>query len=226
MMLDRPAYFLALFVLSAASWWYFEYLNRFVQNWYYLGIQSFTPQEYFLYATLPFATVLPAVLSTIDWLATFPQLTDPLRHWWRVSITQPKIVSGIILLVGGAGLLGLGVWPDFLFSFLWIAPLLVMVSVQILFGDTTIFADVQHGDWRCVWLPALAGLICGFLWELWNFGSAARWAYAVPYVHRFSIFEMPLLGYAGYLSFGLECVVAAALFLGRLKGSAPVFQKV
>jgi len=37
MMLHRPRYFLSLFPLSAALWWSFEYLNRFVQNWYYLG---------------------------------------------------------------------------------------------------------------------------------------------------------------------------------------------
>ncbi|MCK5204889.1 MAG: hypothetical protein KAR15_13500, partial [Desulfobacterales bacterium] len=35
MMLDRPLYFLLLFPVSSAFWWFFEYLNRFVQNWYY-----------------------------------------------------------------------------------------------------------------------------------------------------------------------------------------------
>jgi hypothetical protein len=37
----------------------------------------------------------------------------------------------------------------------------------------------------------------------------------VPFVHRFQIFEMPLLGYAGYLPFGLECLAVADLFLNR-----------
>ncbi|HKW85873.1 MAG TPA: hypothetical protein VJM82_02285, partial [Nitrospiraceae bacterium] len=47
MMLDRPRYFLGLFLLSAAFWWFFEYLNRFVQNWYYVGSSEFTATEYF-----------------------------------------------------------------------------------------------------------------------------------------------------------------------------------
>lgn len=215
MMLQRPAYFFMLFPLSAAFWWYFEYLNRFVQNWYYVGIDSFTPGDYFLYATLPFATVLPAVLGTTQWLATFPCLTRPLSRWRRIRISQPKLVSAVVLLVGAAGLAGLGIWPNVFFAFLWIAPLLVMLSLQVLFGGDHLISDLQRGDWRSVWLPALAGLACGLLWELWNSRSLAHWEYAVPYVQRFSLFEMPLLGYAGYLPFGVECAVIADLFLGR-----------
>ncbi len=70
----RTGFFLALFPLSALFWWYFEYLNRFVQNWHYVGITSFGPLQYTVHATLAFSTVLPAVMSTIDWLATFPRL--------------------------------------------------------------------------------------------------------------------------------------------------------
>jgi len=56
--------------------------------------------------------------------------------------------------------------------------------------------------------PALAALICGLLWELWNFGSLAKWHYSIPYVQRYYLFEMPLLGYAGYLPFGIACALA------------------
>jgi hypothetical protein len=74
-----------------------------------------------------------------------------------------------------------------------------------------VFSSLTKGDWRPIWLPALAGLVCGFFWELWNAHSLAHWEYAVPLVHRFQIFEMPLLGYAGYLPFGLECKIIADL---------------
>ena len=60
-----------------------------------------------------------------------------------------------------------------------------------------------------------AGLICGFFWELWNSQSLAHWVYTVPFVHDFKMFEMPILGYAGYLPFGLECVVVASLLPRR-----------
>jgi hypothetical protein len=68
-----------------------------------------------------------------------------------------------------------------------------------------------------VWLPALAALFCGFFWELWNVNSLAHWEYSVPFVQRFHIFEMPILGYAGYLPFGLECMVVSLMF-GKVMG--------
>jgi hypothetical protein len=39
----------------------------------------------------------------------------------------------------------------------------------------------------------------------------------VPFVQRFHIFEMPILGYAGYLPFGLECMVVSLMF-GKVMG--------
>jgi len=52
---------------------------------------------------------------------------------------------------------------------------------------------------------------------MWNYYSLSKWSYTVPYVNRFQLFEMPILGYAGYLPFGLECMVAACLILPTLK---------
>lgn len=215
MMLDRPRYFLLLFLLSAAFWWFFEYLNRFVQNWYYIGAGEFTATEYFWYATLSFSTVLPAVLSTRDWLATYPRLSAGLDQCWPMQVRQPTLLGWIVLLLAGGGLTGIGIWPDYLFPLLWISPLLIITSLQAVSGEETVFSCIARGDWRPIWLPALAALVCGFFWELWNYKSLAHWEYAVPFVHRYQIFEMPVLGYAGYLPFGLECVVIAGLLPGR-----------
>lgn len=211
MLLNRPRFFLALFPLSAAFWWFFEYLNRFVQNWNYAGISEIGPLEYFFYATPPFATVLPAVLGTTEWLATFARLDGPLANLWVIRLRHAKLAGWCVLVLSGAGLMGIGVWPDYLFPLLWISPLLIITGLQAIRGETTIFAFVTRGDWRPIWQPALAALLCGIFWEMWNFKSLAHWEYTVPYVHAFKIFEMPLLGYAGYLPFGLECVVIAGL---------------
>jgi hypothetical protein len=72
---------------------------------------------------------------------------------------------------------------------------------------------VFAGDWSAPVSAALAGLLCGFFWELWNLHSLARWEHSIPYVQRFHLFEMPLLGYAGYLPFGLECLVVSRLVM-------------
>jgi hypothetical protein len=211
-MLDRPRYFFWLFPLSSAFWWFFEYLNRFVQNWYYMGVEELTPLEYFLHATLPFSTVLPAVLGTTELLASYPRLRAGLEQFLPIRNTNVKIVGWGVFLLSSAGLIGIGIWPSYLFPLVWVAPLLLITSLQVVAGEETIFSSLPRGDWRSLWLPALAALVCGFFWEMWNYKSLSHWEYAIPIVHRFQIFEMPLLGYAGYLPFGLECVAIAQLF--------------
>ncbi|MDE3042306.1 MAG: hypothetical protein KGJ82_17265 [Nitrospirota bacterium] len=213
LMLDRPRSFLWLFPLSSAFWWFFEYLNRFVQNWYYIGAQELTPLEYFLHATVPFSTVLPAVLGTMELLASYPWISAGLEQFRPIQSMNVKIVGWVIFLLASAGLTGIGIWPGYLFPLVWVAPLLLITSLQAVAGEETIFSSVARGCWKSLWLTALAALVCGFFWEMWNYKSLSHWEYAVPFVHRFPIFEMPLLGYAGYLPFGLECVAVAQFFL-------------
>ena len=211
MLTHRPVYFLALFPSSAAFWWFFEYLNRFVQNWHYMGIDVLGPWDYFWQATLPFATVLPAVLATRELLASFPRLSGGLENAWPLSAFHSKRVAWAALILSGAGLAAVGVWPNALFSLLWLAPLVSITSLQIIRGEASILDGPARGDWRAIWQVALAGLVCGFFWEMWNFKSLAHWEYSVPFVHRFEIFHMPVLGYSGYLPFGLECLALAKL---------------
>ncbi|MEI6809750.1 MAG: hypothetical protein WCN95_13595, partial [bacterium] len=211
MLKDRPRYFFALFAASAAFWWFFEYLNRFVQNWYYEGVAGLSSIEYFVFATLPFSTVLPAVLGTYEWLESIPGAGAGLDNFFRINIRRTKAAAWILLAGACIGLAGVGVWPDLFFPLLWLAPLFIMTSLQAIRGENTIFAPIRLGCWRKLYLLAMAALICGFFWEMWNVSSLAKWKYSVPFVGEFKIFEMPILGFAGYLPFGLECAVIGEL---------------
>jgi hypothetical protein len=215
---DHPRFFLALFPVSSLFWWFFEYLNRFVQNWHYLGVENFSPGEYILHASLCFSTVLPAVQSTEEYLAAIPRLTTPLQNWRPVRVKNPVAWGWFLLALALPSLAGIAIYPDYLFPMLWLAPFLIITGVQIICREETVFRDLPKGDWRAVWLPALAALCCGFFWELWNFKSMAHWQYSVPFVDRFHIFAMPLLGYGGYLPFGLECMVVSRM-LARILGA-------
>jgi len=205
--------YLTLFPLSAVFWWFFEYLNRFVQNWFYVG-ESLDAWSYFWYATLPFSTVLPAVLATREWVRTFSWPDARFRKGRPVRVSRPRLLSAGILLASGTGLALVGIWPNLLYPLLWVAPLLIIVSLHGLFGEPHLFSPVARGDWSGIVSAATAALLCGFFWEMWNLYSVAKWVYSIPYVHRFQVFEMPVLGYAGYLPFGMECVAVARLFLG------------
>jgi len=218
LMLNRTGYFLLLFPASAAFWWFFEYLNRFVRNWYYSGAQ-YGPWEYFWLATLSFSTVLPAVLSTRDWISESPLIREAFNRTQPLSIQRPRIPATAGLILSGAGLAGIGIWPDMLFPLLWVSPMIIIISLQVLLGETTVLSRISRGNWRIVAASALAALFCGWFWEMWNIFSLAKWEYTIPFVHRFKIFEMPILGYAGYLPFGLECTVIGAMLAPTKKAS-------
>ena len=210
MMIDRTRFFLMLFPLSATFWWFFEYLNRFVQNWNYTGVH-YSSWEYFCYATLSFSTVLPAVLGTREWMAGAFWFQQGVEEFRPLRFPYPRMLAGAPLLMSGASLAGIGVWPNYLFPLLWVSPFIVIVSLQSLAGECTILSGIANGDWRLIVTAAAAALFCGGFWEMWNYYSLAKWEYSVPYVHGFQIFEMPILGYAGYLPFGLECMVVGGL---------------
>ncbi|MBI3045697.1 MAG: hypothetical protein HYY78_23055 [Betaproteobacteria bacterium] len=214
----RTAWFLSLFPVSAAFWWLFEHLNQFVSNWYYSGIHASGDWDYFLQATLPFSTVLPAVASTWAWLRGFPRLE---------ALALPAVrghasLAWLALLAGALALAGVGFRPEVLYPALWLGPLLVLCGLQHLLLGDSLLAPVARGDWRPLLQPALAALVCGFFWEFWNYGSLAKWHYSVPYVQRFHVFEMPLLGYAGYLPFGVVCALVMDL-VARLVERGPLY---
>ncbi len=214
LLMRRPLGFVMLFPISTGFWWFFEYCNRFVQNWYYTGIEGMGPVEYSYYASLAFATVLPGVLSMIDLLLTFPALGVGLARCEPVSLPTSRTIPILTLVLSGAGLALIGIFPDQLFALLWVSPLMIILSMQRLTGRPTLLTSLTAGDWRPVVVPALAALVCGFFWEMWNHFSLARWTYSIPYVQRFHLFEMPILGYGGYLPFGLECLLAGSLAIG------------
>ncbi|NOY75550.1 MAG: hypothetical protein GXP32_07130, partial [Kiritimatiellaeota bacterium] len=222
MMASRRGYFFGLFGLSAVFWWFFEYLNRFTRNWHYPAIESLDALSYFVFATLAFSTVLPAVLGTYELLKSFPRISLGLDDFIKIKPRNPRITAWCVLTVCAAGLAFIGVFPDYLFPMLWVAPLGILESLVFLTGGKPIFADVAEGDWRRIALLAFSALICGFFWEMWNWRSMAKWIYEVPFVNECEVFEMPILGYSGYLPFGVECAVVAEFFrVGRFRRNRP-----
>jgi len=161
MLLHRRAYFVRLFFFSAGFWWFFEYLNRFVQNWYYTG-SAYPPLTYFILATLSFSTVLPAVLSMRDLIRTFSFFEARYHGFAQRPPGNTRIFAWVCLLLASVGLAGIGVWPDLLFPLLWVSPLIVITSLQRLFRRPHIFTATGDGDWRPVVSAALRPWFAGF----------------------------------------------------------------
>ena len=213
---EQPRRFIALFPASALFWYLFEYINQFTGNWIYAGtgVAEHEALNWFLRSALPFSTVLPAVLVTRDLFATWPALWRGLDDFAAIRPRHAAATAAGWLAAGTAGLIAVAVWPDALYALVWVGPPLLIVALQALGGERQLFTPVVGGDWRDAWLAVLAALFCGFCWELWNVFSLARWTYHIPHAQALHLFEMPLLGYAGYLPFGITCVVAAQMLTG------------
>jgi hypothetical protein len=220
LMTRQPRTFLSLFPVSTAFWWFFEYLNRFVQNWYYVEVSRFSSLEYFMLASASFSTVLPAVLGTREYLLTFSFFDKAFGSYIRLSPKSARPLAFFFLILSGIGLVCIGLLPNYLFPLLWISPLVIIVSLQTMMNEKHMLSDLSKGRWTIIVVSAVSALICGFFWEMWNYFSMAKWVYSVPYVQKFHLFEMPLLGYAGYLPFGLECAVIGEMIC-KVNPSSP-----
>lgn len=207
LMTAAPRRWLGLFAVSAGFWWVFEWLNRFVRNWHYLGVEEFSAGAYALNATMCFSTVLPAVFAAREWLDTFSEFQARLASGPRWRWLARRASAGALLAAASLALTLTGAWPELFYPAVWSAPLALGLGAGVLAGRPGIAGEVAAGDWRRAGSWMLAALTCGFFWEWWNVHSAAKWIYTVPYADRWHVFEMPLLGYAGYLPFGLECAL-------------------
>jgi len=107
------------------------------------------------------------------------------------------------------------VWPTYFYPFLWGWAFFLTVSLNHGLGRHTLLDDAAEGNWRPIVSLALGTLICGFFWELWNVYAYPKWVYDAPGVNFWHVFEMPLLGYIGYLPFGLELHALAHLLFPR-----------
>ncbi len=206
-LIENPKFFLLLFPISSVFWWVFEYLNRFVQNWHYLGLEEINASEYIIHASIAFSTVLPAVFSTQQLLLSFPHLQRYLDRSPHINFSWESELALLALVVVSLSFFFIGLYPHTLYPLLWVGPLLGWVALNRLLGQPIDFGGITLGRGSYLFTWAFAALICGFFWEMWNYLSLAKWVYATPYFQAYSIFEMPLAGYLGYLPFGLECAV-------------------
>ena len=211
-----PAQMAWLAVTSALGWWAFEWMNYFVlENWTYPNSPAlFSEAEAIFWFSLTYTCVFPAIFEIYTLLRTFPALK---MRWSNGPSVAPSVgLVWLILLAGGVAAFSVGLFPYPLFFVVWIASLLIIPEAMGIVGLWTPFTALATGNWAPLVLCAVASLFTGFFWELWNHGSNVwhpgcnpnYWVYGVPYVNVIVGFtEMPIVGYFGYLPFGVQCWV-------------------
>jgi len=122
--------------------------------------------------------------------------------------------SGLAILLIGSGIVSEAatlIAPSVFYPLVWIAPFLLFDGLVIAAGGHSLVMELSKGIWRRAAVIAGAGLLCGGLWEFWNFWAFPKWTYDIPLLDFVPVFEMPILGYGGYIPFAWSVLQLVAL---------------
>jgi hypothetical protein len=205
---------LALALVSIPLWWWFELVDARTENWSYVNPFSPSPFWYAVLASIAFATVVPAVTSATALVRRFcpgdPAMSEASKRFARREIIAAVVLQALVFA-----------FPRQMYPFVWIAPFLLVDGIGALRTGRALGADMLRRRGSEALVIAAAGLLCGVLWEFWNYWSVPSWQYSVPLLGFLKIFEMPLLGYLGYIPFAWSIVrlveVLDALWAGRAR---------
>jgi hypothetical protein len=216
LMTTDTAAFWWMWPLSVAFWLIFEGYNLRIDNWYYINMPPHAWVTWFG-KTWAFATIMPGIFETAEFLVAlgvfrrFMMRPKRIRPWLLRTYLGMGIVFAIVPLVTPrtiAHYMAIPVWGAFIFL---LDPFLYRKGRPSMLGD-----------WSCGrvdrFLTILtAGLICGMLWEFWNFWAHTKWIYEVPFLGHLKIFEMPIIGWLGFPPFAVElfCMYSFVAMIGK-----------
>ncbi len=214
---SEPQAFVWMAILSIFLWLIFEAYNLELRNWTYVGLPRNELVRYFGYGW-SFATIWPAVLETAEFLlATVFRDKGPAPPPPAPSAsTTAWIVLGLAMLV--YPLTARFDVQTYLFGLVWLGFILTVDPMNYRARRPSLLGDLMQGYRARVWSLLLAGCICGFIWEFWNYWATGKWLYIFPILEQYRIFEMPVLGFLGFPAFALEIFamyVFAAAVLNR-----------
>ena len=216
--------YIGLFLVSAPVWWVFELFNLRTQNWTYIGAEIFTPLEYAFWTTLSFTTVIPAVFGSAELFASFGFIKRLTKRGPVIGTDKKTTLT--FFLLGWMMLAFLWIWPRIFFGFIWLSLYFILEPVNLWLGNRSLAYWTREGDWRPVIALWLGVLLTAFFWEMWNYYSSPKWIYDVPWGDWLHLFEMPLLGYGGYLPFALELYALYHWICGLLGDKKTDYVKV
>ncbi len=203
---DRRPTFVLQCLLSVAFWCLFEAYNRVMPGWRYQNLVANLSVRLLGYA-VSFATIMPGLFLTCELLQSFGAFArvrmPPLR--WSRGALAASVVIGALCCLG----------PPFcpentrgcLWAFVWVGWFFLLEPFNYWRGAQSIYRDWGEGNLARTLQLFATGIVCGFLWEFWNMWAYTRWVYIFPLGQNLKFFEMPLVGFLGFLPFALEYFV-------------------
>ncbi len=192
--------------ISIFIWLLFEAYNFVINNWAYDALPIQIWQRWPGYA-LSFATVLPGIFITSELVELLFGTSSQFAASECEALSPPQfscfsrwlMILGLILTIGPM------IWPRYLFAAVWLGPIFLLDPLLGRFGIKSLSSSISSKDRARLWSLMLGGLLCGLMWEFWNYWAGSKWIYTVPFFGKWKLFEMPILGFLGFPPFALEC---------------------
>lgn len=189
--------------LSIAFWLLFEFYNLHLVNWEYQGLPK-NKIELCLGMGLAFGMIMPGMFQTAE-------LIETLRLFERFRISSlhvsnrviySSIVLGFFFIM--APLLISRDYAQYLFGLVWTGYVMIFEPIVYSSKGNSLLRDLEEGRLSRILSLFIAGYICGFLWEFWNYWAVSKWVYTAPFMKDVKIFEMPIAGFLGFGPFAWE----------------------
>jgi hypothetical protein len=184
-------------------WLIFEAYNLRLANWTYVGLPQGRVESWFGYAW-SFATITPGIFMTAALIESF--------GWFKLESRPVRFsrAAETFFMVLGASLLVIPIFVPkrigmYLFAFVWLGFLFLLEPLNHRLLLPSLTGDLARGYRGRLYSFLIAGWVCGWLWEFWNYWAGAKWVYIFPILQQWKIFEMPVPGYLAYPVFALEC---------------------
>jgi len=226
----RPHHVLLCCLASVFIWAVFDMINfnLGMHAWIYIGMPG-TPGipggfadravGYFV----AFATIVPGMLLSgqlmleLNWF-------DWARSAGRDGFRMPHWGLTVSLIAGAAMLAWVCVARTPVTNYvLWTSLVFLLDPINYWLGRPSMFRDWERGWYGRTLAAFSGGLLCGFLWEFWNYWALTKWTYHLPFLgaaEQYRYFEMPLPGLLGFIPFGIECWIMWQLMRIPLDGLA------
>jgi hypothetical protein len=202
LIVNRTKEFFLMIPWSIFIWLIFEAANLSLENWYYIILPHSTVERWLGYA-IAYGTVLPGLFETTELLESI--------GLFRKSLTKNILISRethiVLIPLGTICLVSSVLIPQYFFPLIWVGFIFLLEPFNYRFGGRSLLKDLEEGNPRRIYLLLIAGLICGFLWEFWNFWALSKWVYIVPFFEKWKGFEMPFLGFLGFPPFAVQAYV-------------------
>jgi Domain of unknown function (DUF4332) len=201
LIVSRRKEFFLMIPWSVCIWLIFEAANLSLENWYYINLPYSLIERWLGYA-IAYGTILPGLFETTALLEAI--------GLFKTSRTRPTHLSRnthiAFMFLGIFSIFSSVLMPPF-FPLIWVGFIFLLEPLNYRFGGRSLLRDIEDGDPRRIYLLLIAGLICGLLWEFWNFWALSKWVYTVPFFETIKGFEMPFPGFLGFPPFAIQAYV-------------------